>query len=137
MNIDINLGRDAAAALLRALDGLNRELAASTPSGGLTWLRTLAVVTAELEFTLLRCPRTDWEAVATECRELHDLLTGAAPSNREFAERYGVARRSSARLSALHDHVIAIGSAVTALAQDQADAEAAAATRRVAEEVHP
>ena len=102
-NTQTSLGQGAAAALVRALNHMHRELTESAGTGERTWLRALAILSAEIEFTLLRCPRT--------------------------------ARCWNPRLSALHDHVIAICSAVTALAQDQADAEANAAA--YAEEAGP
>lgn len=98
--------RRAAEALVGALKGMLAALATAS-SGDIGWLRPLAVLSAEIEYSALRGPTMDAAGLADECLELTALLGGSPQTVSEFASRYPQARRACPALEMLHDHAIA------------------------------
>jgi hypothetical protein len=105
--------RRAAAALVAELEGLLAALMHTEAEPG--WLRPIAVLSAEIEYTVLR--RTDIDAVslAETCRELSDLLACSPRAAVRFAARYPVARGRSPSIAALHERAVAACDALTRL----------------------
>ena len=99
--------RHAAQALIGALEQMLAELAASTGDGDVAWVRPLAVLSAEIEYSAVRSREVDSINLADECRELSHLLA-AANDGGEFASRYAIARRASPAIAALHDRALAV-----------------------------
>jgi hypothetical protein len=99
--------RAAAEALVGALELLIAELARASNGSDIGWLRPLAVLRAEIEYSVLRGPQIDSITLADECRELSDLLEGSATNRSEFVLRYAIAYRASTAIATLHDRVLA------------------------------
>jgi hypothetical protein len=98
--------------LLETLADLLRELGAAAENGEVGWLRPLAVLTAEIEFSLLRPSKLAAASVADECRELTGLLNGSSGSHAEFGARYASLRRASSRLAELHERALSASQAM-------------------------
>jgi hypothetical protein len=104
-----------AAVLVGALEEMLSRLAAGAKSDReVGWLRPLAVLGAEIEYTALRRPTVDSTGLADECRELSALLACQSDSNAEFAKHYPLARRASPAVAALHDRIRSACEAVAA-----------------------
>jgi hypothetical protein len=99
--------RRAAEALVGALEQMLAELAGATGDGDVAWIRPLAVLSAEIEYSAVRSPEFDSINLADECRELRDLLAGSPLDGGEFASRYAIAHRASPAIAALHDRALA------------------------------
>jgi hypothetical protein len=99
--------RPAAEALVGALEQLLAELACSTGDGDVAWIRPLAVLSVEIEYSSVRSPGVDSINLADGCRALSDLLVGSPGDGGEFAARYAVAHRASPAIPALHDRALA------------------------------
>jgi hypothetical protein len=97
--------RRVAEALVRALEGMLAALATAS-DGDNAWLRPLAVLSAEIEYSSLRGPTVDAASLADQCMELTALLGGSAQAASEFATRYTKARRVSPEIETLHDRAI-------------------------------
>jgi hypothetical protein len=113
MEPNVSVKRGAAEALVGALEQMLSELAGATDDGDVGWLRPLAVLSAEIEYSTVRSPRLDLINLADACRELSDLLTSAPRADPEFASRYRIARRASATVALLHDRTLAACHALT------------------------
>ena len=100
--------RCAAEALVGALEQMLTELAGSTGDSDLAWIRPLALLSAEIEYSAVRSREVDSVNLADECRELRDLLAGSPGHGGEFASRYAIAHRESAAIAALHDRALAV-----------------------------
>jgi hypothetical protein len=98
--------RSAAGVLVGALEEMLAELAGCASEGDLAWLRPLAVLSAEIEYSALRGATVDSTNLADECREVTALLTGRA-SEAEFAARYPAALMISPAITALQDRALA------------------------------
>ena len=96
--------RRAAAQLLDVLEEMLAGLAKGTAARDVEWLRPLAVLSAEIEYSALRRDGAD---LAQECRELSDLLAGAPSGKEPFAAHYPVARRESPAVAARHARALA------------------------------
>jgi hypothetical protein len=102
-----NQERRAAAALVAALEDMLVQLQDATPDGDLGWLRPLAVLTAEIEYSALRRTTVDVANLAEECREVSDLLACSPRVDVQFASRYPLARRASPTVADLHKQALA------------------------------
>jgi hypothetical protein len=102
-----NQERRAAAALVAALEGMLVELQDATPDGDVDWLRPLAVLTAEIEYSALRTTTVDAANLAKECLEVIDLLACSPRVDAQFASRYPLARRASLAVADLHEQALA------------------------------
>jgi hypothetical protein len=107
MEATTGVERRAAEALVRALEQMLAELAGATGDGDVAWIRPLAVLSAEIEYSAVRSPEVDSITLADECRELSDLLDGSPVRGGEFASRYAIAHRASPAIAALHDRALA------------------------------
>ena len=110
--------RRHAEALVAVLEETAAALAKMAPDGDVGWLRPLAVLTAEIEYSALRRSTVDMTSLADECSELQHLLSSGRDTEDEFASRYRAARRASPSLARLHhrlqtacDHVLPTQSA--------------------------
>jgi hypothetical protein len=99
-------------ALPHLLSSMTRALERSTSGGDLAWLRSLLVVSAEIEFTVARVPRVNLVVLADESRDLRELLTRPSMERADFAERYAAARAESQDLQALHELVLTVCAAL-------------------------
>jgi hypothetical protein len=99
--------RRAAEALVGTLEQMLTELACSTYDRDLAWIRPLAVLSAEIEYSAVRSPEVDSINLADEVRQLSDLLAGSPRDGGEFAARYARAHRASPTIAALHDKALA------------------------------
>jgi hypothetical protein len=93
--------------LIGTLEQMLGLLVGATRDGDVGWLRPLAVVSAEIEYSALHSDRVDSITVADECHELSDLLGGSRGVLDEFALRYRAACGASPALAALHDRALA------------------------------
>lgn len=91
------------------IGALEQILAALAPAsdGNIGWLRPLAVLRAEIEYSTFRCASVDPVNLADECRELTELLV-CSRGDTPFAVRYTEVRRTSPTLAALHDRALSI-----------------------------
>jgi hypothetical protein len=112
MERTMSVERRAAEALVAALEQMLAEIASATFGGDVGWLRPLAVLSAEIEYSALRGHRVDSINLADECREVGDLLAGSSGAG-EFATRYAVAYRASPAIAALRDRALAACRSVT------------------------
>jgi hypothetical protein len=103
----MNLERRAAEALVGTLEEMLAQLAAATGDGDVAWLRPLAVLSAEIEYSALRNPEADAVNLAQACRELSHLLASSISGEGEFASAYAIARRASPAIAVLHDRALA------------------------------
>jgi hypothetical protein len=99
--------RRAAEALVGALEQMLAELARSTGDGDVAWIRPLAVLGAEIEYSAVRSPEVDSINLADECRQLSELLAGSRGDDGEFAAKYAIAHRASPAIAALHEKALA------------------------------
>lgn len=99
--------RRAAEVLVGTLEKMLAELACSTDDGDVAWIRPLAVLSAEIEYSGVRSPEVDSVNLADECRQLSDLLAGSPGDGGEFTARYVIAHRASPAIAALHDKTLA------------------------------
>jgi len=99
--------RRAAEVLVGTLNDMLARLAEDTSGGDVSWLRPLAVLSAEIEYSALRSTSVDSIGLADECRELSYLLACCRRADAEFASRYPFARRASPAVAALHDRALA------------------------------
>jgi hypothetical protein len=113
MNRMTSLEQRADEALVDALEQMLAELAGVTAGGDVGWVRPLAVLSAEIEYSALRSSRVDSIGLAHECRELVDLLAGSPGAGGQFASRYAAAHQASPAIAALHDRVLAACQTVT------------------------
>jgi hypothetical protein len=111
--------------LVGTLGELLRALAEAAEDGSLAWLRPLAVLTAELEFSSLRKSTVASAAIADECRELAGLLSGSSGMDAEFAARCASLTRASDRVADLHESALSMS---RALASGRCTGEAAGPT---------
>jgi hypothetical protein len=107
MDRTTNAERRAAEVLVGTLEEMLTELAATTGDGDVAWLRPLAVLSAEIEYSGVRSPQADAINLALGCRELSHLLVGSPGDGGEFASAYATARRASPAIAALHDRALA------------------------------
>lgn len=105
-----NVERRAAQVLVAVIEEMLAELAGFTGDGDVGWLRTLSVLSAEVEYSAVRCKSVDSINLVDECGELCGLLAGSGGT--EFASRYHAARRASPAIAALHDRALAACRAV-------------------------
>ena len=99
--------RSTAAALVADLEGLLAALAQTEAEADVGWLRPLALLSAEIEYSALRRTDIDAGSLAEECRELSDLLACSPRASVRFVARYPVARGRSPSIAALHERAIA------------------------------
>ncbi|MGA3121032.1 MAG: hypothetical protein ABSF69_09715 [Polyangiaceae bacterium] len=100
--------RSVAAALVTDLEEMLMELKDALPDGDAGWLRPMAVLSAEIEYSALRGETVDAANLTDELRELSELLSGSArPADRTFTARYRLARRTSPEVARLHERVLA------------------------------
>jgi hypothetical protein len=97
--------RRAAAALVAELEGLLAALVHTEAETG--WLRPVALLSAEIEYSALRRTEIDTASLAEACRELRDLLTCSPCAAVRFVIRYPVARGRSPSIAALHERAVA------------------------------
>jgi hypothetical protein len=100
--------------LIGTLAELLRELAGAADNCGLGWLRPLAVLTAEIEFSSLRKSKIASAAITDECRELAGLLSGSSGMDAEFAARYASLAQASGRVADLHERALSMSRAIAA-----------------------
>jgi hypothetical protein len=105
-----------AEALIGTLAELLRELAGAAEEWGLSWLRPLAVLAAEIEFSSLRQSKLASTVIADECRELAGLLGGSSGIDAEFAARYASLTQASGRVAHLHERALSISRAIAGYA---------------------
>jgi hypothetical protein len=107
--------RRDADALPPILDKLASALEGCAVRCDLAWLRSLLVLSAEIQFTLTRPPPLNRVALVDELRELHELLARPSSEPGDPEERYVAARAESGTLRALHEEVLATCAALTEL----------------------
>jgi hypothetical protein len=112
MEVTTGSERRAAEALVGALEQILAELPGATGDGDVAWIRPLAVLSAEIEYSAVRSREVDSINLADECRELSDLLADPRADGGEFASRYATARRASPAIADLHDQALAACRAV-------------------------
>jgi hypothetical protein len=102
-----NETRGAAENMVEILERLLAALAAGTDD--VDWLRCLAVLSAEIEYSGVRGPTVDAVNLAEECREIEALLTNDPPvaAGTVFATRYPRARQESPWVESLHHRALA------------------------------
>jgi hypothetical protein len=105
--------RRAADALVGALEQMLAELAALHGDGDVGWVRPLAVLSAEIEYSALRSSGGHSTGLADVCRELIDMLAFPPTAGGEFASRYVVAHRTSPAIAGLHDRILAACRTIT------------------------
>ena len=99
--------RRAAAALVADLEGLLAALAQTEAEADIGWLRPLALLSAEIEYSALRRTDVDAASLAEACRELGDLLACSPRASLRFVARYPVARGRWPSIAALHERAAA------------------------------
>jgi len=99
--------RRAAAAVVADLEVLLAALAQTEAETDGGWLRPLALLSAEIEYSALRRTDIDAESLAEACRELSDLLACSPRASVRFVARYPIARGRSPSIAALHDRAVA------------------------------
>jgi hypothetical protein len=97
--------RAAALGLAGVLDELVDTLVGAS-HGEVAWLRALAVVSVEVEFSVRHRSHVDANDVAAACQEASDLLTAEPGSEDDFASRYARARTASIWTATLHKRAI-------------------------------
>lgn len=107
--------RSTAAALVADLEGLLAALAQTEAETDVGWLRPLALLSAEIEYSALRRTEIDASSLADACQELSDLLACSPRASVRFVARYPVARRRSPSVAALHDRAVAACDALSRL----------------------
>jgi len=80
--------RSAAAVLVAHLEGMLAALAETAADRDVDWLRPLALLSAEIEYSALRRTDIDAAGLAEECRELRDLLACSPRAAIPFVARY-------------------------------------------------
>jgi hypothetical protein len=103
--------RRRAEAVVQVLEELLLALAGATVGADLGWLRPLAILAAEIEYSALRSRTLDSLNLANECQEVSDLLCCSSHADVRFASRY-FELRSAPGLAALHDCALAACRAV-------------------------
>jgi hypothetical protein len=98
--------RRTAEALVGTLEQMLAELVDAARDGDVGWLRPLAVLSAEIEYSAVRSAEVDSINLTDECRELSDLLGSFSRADAEFASRYTEARGASPGIAALHDRAL-------------------------------
>jgi hypothetical protein len=89
--------------LLKELVRASHDGSAERPSASsVGWLRPLAVMIVELEFTVRHRARVDEEAISEAANALLFLLEPGALGAGEFAERYARERTASVEAARLH-----------------------------------
>jgi hypothetical protein len=101
--------------LVGTLGELLRELAGAADKGSLAWLRPLAVLAAELEFSSLHKSKLASATIADECRELAGLLSGSSGMDAEFAARCASLTQASGRVADLHESALSMSRAMAAV----------------------
>jgi hypothetical protein len=99
--------RRAAAALVADLEGLLAALAQTSAEMDVGWLRPLALLSAEIEYSALRRTDVDAATLGAACRELGELLACSPRACVRFGARYPVARGRWASIAALHERAVA------------------------------
>jgi hypothetical protein len=107
--------RSAAAALVADLELLLAALVQTGAETDVGWLRPLALLSAEIEYSALRRTDLDAASLAEACRELADLLACSPRASVRFAARYPVARGRSPSLAALHERAVGACDALSRL----------------------
>ena len=124
-----NRERQAATVLVAALDEMLDALANATTDRNTDWLRPLAVLSAEIEYTALRGANVDPVNLADECRDVRNLLADSPGAECPFTRRYRQLRRESPKVARLHGRAIA---ACDVLARSAADPTRVAPRGRLA-----
>jgi hypothetical protein len=106
MEQSVGIGRHVAETLVSTVEEMLAQLA-GTSAGDTSWLRPLAVLCAELEYSVVRSRRFDPVTVSQECLELSHLLARSPTADGTFTSRYVLARRASASIAILHDRALA------------------------------
>jgi hypothetical protein len=107
MELSTSVERRTAEALVGTLEQMLAELVVGAArDGDVGWLRPLAVLSAEIEYSAVRSPEVDSINLADECRELSDLLDSSSRADAEFSSRYSEARGASPGTAALHDRAL-------------------------------
>jgi hypothetical protein len=99
--------RSRAAALVAALEEMLVALKDATVDGDVGWVRPLAVLSAEIEYSALRRSTVDATSLSEECREVRALLAGPSRADADFASRYARARHTSPAVAKWHDRALA------------------------------
>jgi hypothetical protein len=89
------------------LEEIAATLAKTTDDPDVEWLRPLAVLTVEIEYSSLRRPTIDTAMLVAKCGEVRDLLASSSAQD-PFASRYELARKSSPSVAQLHDRALAV-----------------------------
>jgi hypothetical protein len=97
-----------ARALVSALDELVSALAAATPGGDVSWIRPLAVLRTEVEYSALHGAASEVDEIGEECTEIVDLLSTHAHPDEDFSSRYSIARLASPSLDAAHERAVEV-----------------------------
>jgi hypothetical protein len=108
--------RSAAAVLVAHLEGMLAALAETAADRDVDWLRPLALLSAEIEYSALRRTDIDAAGLAEECRELRDLLACSPRAAIPFVARYPEARRQWPGVAVMHERALAACDAVRRLA---------------------
>src|SRR5580692_407685 len=111
MDSSVGIERRAAETLVGALEEMLAELTA-TADGDTSWLRPLAILSAEIEYSALRSQRVDPSCVIDACCELHHLVSPC--DDGEFASRYARVRAACSVVGALHERALSACRAVAA-----------------------
>ena len=112
MDGSVGIDRSAAEVLVGALEAMLAELTAAA-DGDNGWLRPLAILSAEIEYSALRSHRVDPSSVIDACCELHHLLLSCRDEG-EFASRYARALTARSMIGILHERALVACRAVAA-----------------------
>lgn len=102
--------RQLAETLVGTLEQMLAELAQATHAtegDDVAWLRPLAVLSVEIEYSAVRTSEVDSLGLAGACRDLDELLAGFSGDGGEFAARYARAHRAFPAVAMLHARAVA------------------------------
>jgi hypothetical protein len=102
--------------LVAHLEGMLAALAETAADRDVDWLRPLALLSAEIEYSALRRTDIDAAGLADECRELSDLLACSPRAAIPFVARYPEARRQLPGVAVMHERALAACDALRRLA---------------------
>jgi hypothetical protein len=102
--------------LVAHLEGMLAALAETAADRDVDWLRPLALLSAEIEYSALRRTDIDAAGLADECRELSDLLACSPRAAIPFVARYPEARRQLPGVADMHERALAACDALRRLA---------------------